>query len=129
MRAEPCRAVLSARVGPGQRGFKSSCECGPSHADSHACSIQTKMAWSEHETLYFIALWGEDSIQVQIEGCARNREVYVKLAEQMKEVGYSRTRLGLPDPRSADSKSSLYTGLGGQGYSRTGVQCLYKRHS
>ena len=41
--------------------------------------------------MYLIELWSEDSIQVQIEGCGRNREVYVKLAEQMKRAGYSRT--------------------------------------
>ena len=95
-RAEPCwpgppQLAVPARVGPGQRGFKSSCECEPSQANGHACSLDTKMAWSEHETLYLIELWGEDSIHVQIEGCARNRKVYIKLAEQLKEAGYSRT--------------------------------------
>ena len=90
-----------AWVGPGQCSFKLLCECGPSQADGHACSVDTKMAWSEHETLYFIELWGEDSIQVQIEGYARNKEVYVNLAEQMKEARYSRMC----------------------------VQCLYKQHS
>ena len=94
--AEPCwpgppQLAVPAQVGPGQHGYKSSCECGPSQADGHTCSLDTKMAWSEHETLYLVELWGEDSIQVQIEGCARNREVYVKSAEQMKEAGYSRT--------------------------------------
>ena len=122
-RAEPCwpgppQLAVPARVGPGQRGFKSSCECEPSQADGHACSLDTKMAWSEQETLYLIELWGEDSIQVQIKDCAKNREVYIK-----------RTSLALPDPCSADSKSSSYKGLGGRGYARTGVQCLYKQHS
>ena len=134
MRAEPCwpgppQLAVPARVGLGQHGFKSSCECGPSQADGHACSIHTKMVWSEHETLYLIALWGKDSIQVQIEGCARNRKVYVKLAEQMKEAGYSQTSFSLLDPWSTDLKSASYTGLGGRDYSRTGVLCLYKQHS
>ena len=97
----PPQLAMPAWVGPGQRGFKSSCECGSSQADGQACSIRTKMAWSEHKTLYLIALWGEDSIQVQIEGCARNREVYVKLAKQTKEAGYS----------------------------QMDVQCLYKQYS
>ena len=93
MRADPCwpgppQLAGPARVGPGQRGFKLLFECWPSQADGHACLLDTKMAWSEHETLYLIELWGEGSIQVQIEGCARNREVYVKLVEQMKEAGY-----------------------------------------
>ena len=85
MRAESCwpdppQLAVPAQVGPGQRDFKLSCECGSSRADGHACSIHTKMASSEHETLYLIALWGKDSIQVQTEGCARNREVYVKIS-------------------------------------------------
>ena len=36
-------------------------------------------------------LWSEDSVQAQIEGCRRNREVYEKLASQMGEAGYHRT--------------------------------------
>ena len=128
IRSEPCwpgppQLAVRERVGSGQRRFKSLCECGPSQADGHACSIHTKMEWSEHESLYLIEFWGKDSIQVKIEGCARNREVYVKFAEQMKEAVYSRTSLGLPDPCSADSKSSPYTGLGGRGFSRAGVLC------
>ena len=42
-------------------------------------------------TVCLIDLWGEESVQFQIEGCARNREVYEKLAEQMRAAGYSRT--------------------------------------
>lgn len=49
------------------------------------------MAWQEDETLCLIALWSEDSIQAQIEGCKRNKEVYEKLAAQMQEEGYRRT--------------------------------------
>ena len=41
---------------------------------------------SEHETVCLIDLWGEGSVQFQIEGCARNREVYEKLAEQMRDT-------------------------------------------
>ena len=78
--AEPCwpgppQLVVPARVAPGQRGFKSSCECGPSQADSHACSLDTKMAWSEQETLNLVELWGEDSIQIQIRLLYRQRKV------------------------------------------------------
>ena len=98
-RAVPSRAGLAHHNLPCQHGLAVSARleiivctvCRPSQADGHACSLDTKMAWSEHETLYLFELWGEDSIQVQIEGCARNREVYVKLVEQMKEEGYSRT--------------------------------------
>ena len=50
-----------------------------------------KMAWHKHETLFLISIWGEDSIQAQIEGCTRNKEVYDRVAKQMREEGYSRT--------------------------------------
>ena len=54
-------------------------------------STPDKMPWPEHETLCLISIWGEDSIQAQIEGCTRNKEVYDKVAEQMREEGYART--------------------------------------
>ena len=44
------------------------------------------MAWTEQETLLLIDLWGEESVQVQIEGCARNKEVYAKLAARMQDA-------------------------------------------
>ena len=49
------------------------------------------MAWTEQETLLLIDLWGKESVQVQIEGCARNKEVYAKLAARMQEEGYNRS--------------------------------------
>ncbi|XP_062523879.1 myb/SANT-like DNA-binding domain-containing protein 7 [Corticium candelabrum] len=49
------------------------------------------MAWTEQETLLLIDLWGEESVQVQIEGCARNKAVYAKLAARMQEEGYNRS--------------------------------------
>ena len=49
------------------------------------------MAWSKDETLLLITLWSEDSVQAQIKGCKRNREVYEKLAAQMGEAVYHRT--------------------------------------
>ena len=67
------RAVLAgpmklAEPARGQLGFKSSCECGPSWAEGRACPLSIKMAWSEHETGCLIDLWGEESVQFQIEG-------------------------------------------------------------
>ena len=53
--------------------------------------LNCKMAWSESEMFYLIQLWGEESIQVQIEGCKRNKQVFTKLARQMEEEGYERT--------------------------------------
>ena len=53
--------------------------------------LNCKMAWSESETPYLIHLWGEESIQVQIEGCKRNKQIFAKLAGQMEEEGSERT--------------------------------------
>ena len=61
-------------------------------AGTNACAFVVKIAnWTEGEMLCLIRLWGEDSIQAQIEGCRRNREVFARLAGQMREEGYDRT--------------------------------------
>ena len=46
--------------------------------------------WSD-EVFKLLDLWGEDSIQVQLETCKRNKWVYEKIAAQMKEAGYDRS--------------------------------------
>ena len=48
------------------------------------------MEWSEDETICLIQLLCEDSIQGQIEGCRRNKEVFAKLASQMQYMIESR---------------------------------------
>lgn len=53
--------------------------------------ISFNMAWSEQETLCFIRLWSDDGIQAQIEGCTRNREVFDRLAAEMRDEDYVRT--------------------------------------
>ena len=53
--------------------------------------LNCKMEWLESETLCLIQLWGEESIQAQIEGCKHNKEISAKLAAQMEEEGYKRT--------------------------------------
>ena len=41
-----------------------------------AFDMAQQMDWSEAATLKLIEIWGEDSIQAQLEGCKRNREVF-----------------------------------------------------
>ena len=41
--------------------------------------------------LKLIELWGDEEIQALLEGCTRNRHVYEKVAEGMKEAGYDRS--------------------------------------
>ncbi|XP_062840204.1 aldehyde dehydrogenase family 16 member A1 isoform X2 [Anolis carolinensis] len=46
--------------------------------------------WSHRETLDFLALWGEEGIQAQLNRCHRNADVYQWISERMAEKGYSR---------------------------------------
>ena len=58
-----------------------------------ASLIEKIMAlWGDEETLKLIELWGEDNIQAQLEGCKRNAQVFAKIASEMKDAGYERTR-------------------------------------
>ena len=47
-------------------------------------------SWKDEEVYKLIKLWGEDTIQAQLEGCKHNREVYEKIAKAMKEAGYNK---------------------------------------
>lgn len=46
--------------------------------------------WSHRETLDFLALWGEEGIQAQLNRCHRNADVYQWISERMAEKGYYR---------------------------------------
>ena len=93
--AEPCQPgpphlAVPARFGTARFDFVVRTESN--RAVLNACAFAVKMAnWTEDETLCLITLWGEDSIQAQIEGCRRNRAIFAKLAEQMRDQGYNRT--------------------------------------
>ena len=47
--------------------------------------------WSKEEAFKLISIWSEDNIQVQLQGCKRNREVYRKISCDLSLAGYSRT--------------------------------------
>ena len=47
--------------------------------------------WSDTEVLSLIELWGEDSIQQQLEGAKRNKHVYEKLARELQKTGSDKT--------------------------------------
>ena len=42
-------------------------------------------------------LWGEDSIQAELEGCKRNKAVYEKIARDMVAAGYDRNAVQCRD--------------------------------
>ena len=47
--------------------------------------------WSREETFKLISLWSEDNIQEQLEGCRRNSSVFWKIADGLREAGFSCT--------------------------------------
>ena len=53
--------------------------------------MATTANWTREETFKLISLWSEDVIQEQLEGCRRNRSVYSRLADNLREAGFSRT--------------------------------------
>ena len=46
--------------------------------------------WSDGETFKLVELWGDEEIQALLEGCARNKHLYDKIAARMVEAGYER---------------------------------------
>ena len=47
--------------------------------------------WADPEVYKLIEIWSEDSIQAQLEGCRRNKEIYEKISRELKDAGYERT--------------------------------------
>lgn len=47
--------------------------------------------WSKEETLKLIEVWGQETIQKQLQECKRNQTVYEEVAKEMREAGYERT--------------------------------------
>ena len=47
--------------------------------------------WMDEEVFKLIELWGDDAIQAKLEGCKRNKDVYEKIAQGMREAGCAQT--------------------------------------
>ena len=47
--------------------------------------------WTIQETFQLIQIWGEESIQAQLEGCKRNEVVYDKIGDEMVKAGFQRS--------------------------------------
>ena len=75
--------------------------------------------WTEEETVQLISLWGEESIQDQLEQCSKNRRIYDKISAGMKEAGYERTTVQCRDKikklRGFYKKAKDHNGLTGRG--------------
>lgn len=48
-------------------------------------------SWGKEETLKLIAIWADERVQAQLEGCHRNRDVFEQIAKLLGEEGYERT--------------------------------------
>ena len=75
--------------------------------------------WGDEETLKLIAIWGEDAIQTMLEGSKRNKDMFKKIAIQMKDAGYDKTadqcnskirKLKLEYRKKKDGKKKTGTG-------------------
>ncbi|XP_078137669.1 uncharacterized protein LOC144537707 isoform X1 [Sander vitreus] len=51
----------------------------------------TKVPWSDEETLTLLDIWGKDSVQRALKGCLKNRHIFTQIAQKMAERGYMRT--------------------------------------
>nr|XP_043878147.1 uncharacterized protein zgc:113263 isoform X2 [Solea senegalensis] len=58
---------------------------------SFPVTIDTKVPWSEEETLQLLDIWGKDSVQRALKGCFKNRHIFTQIAQKMAERGYMRT--------------------------------------
>ena len=46
--------------------------------------------WSVDETRALLGIWGATDVQSQLDGVARNRVVYQKIASALADLGYER---------------------------------------
>ncbi|XP_041636198.1 uncharacterized protein zgc:113263 isoform X2 [Cheilinus undulatus] len=51
----------------------------------------SKVPWSDEETLHLLDIWGKDSIQRALKGCLKNRHIFTQIAQKMAERGYMRS--------------------------------------
>ena len=61
-----------------------------SHDFSRALVMLKKMAsgWSGEATQALLGIWGKQNVQSQLDGVARNRNIYEKIAESLSGLGY-----------------------------------------
>lgn len=53
--------------------------------------MSRKMPWSDQETRTLLEVWGEDSVQLSLRGCLKNRHVFEYISEKMNDQGFIRT--------------------------------------
>ncbi|XP_071368929.1 uncharacterized protein [Centroberyx affinis] len=58
---------------------------------SYPVVTDTKVPWSDDETLNLLDIWGKDSVQRVLKGCLKNRHIFTLISQKMAERGYMRT--------------------------------------
>ncbi|XP_037551945.1 uncharacterized protein zgc:113263 [Nematolebias whitei] len=54
-------------------------------------AVDSKVPWSDDETLHLLDIWGKDSVQRALKGCLKNRHIFTQIAQKMAERGHMRT--------------------------------------
>ncbi|KAM7378208.1 hypothetical protein PAMA_013214 [Pampus argenteus] len=62
-----------------------------SQESSFPAVTDSKVPWSDEETLNLLDIWGKDSVQRALKGCLKNRHIFTQIAQKMAERGYMRT--------------------------------------
>ncbi|MEQ2161471.1 hypothetical protein GOODEAATRI_009943, partial [Goodea atripinnis] len=53
--------------------------------------MSRKTPWSDLETRTLLEIWGEDSVQLTLRGCLKNRHVFEYISEKLSNHGFIRT--------------------------------------
>ena len=61
----------------------------PGEAEASANSAPGS-TWMDVEVRAFLAVWGEENIQQQLDGAVRNKTVYQTIARKLRDLGYNR---------------------------------------
>ncbi|XP_053719312.1 uncharacterized protein zgc:113263 isoform X3 [Synchiropus splendidus] len=62
-----------------------------SQEDSGLAQIDSKVPWSDEETMTLLDIWGQDSTQRALKRCLKNRHIFAQIAQKMAEHGYARS--------------------------------------
>ena len=48
-------------------------------------------SWTDEETFKLIDFWSEDAIQAMLEGCRRNKDIFLRISQEMDAAGFAKT--------------------------------------
>ena len=53
--------------------------------------VEKGRVWSDAETKLLLEIWSQENIQKQLQGSFRNVNIFSKLVEELRRIGYHRT--------------------------------------